>query len=171
MIIDLSEIIRNVDEKIDIDCDIAFDDTKFMGDLFTFEKPLHVKGHIPNNSKSLELNAIVTGEMGVECARCRKPLSVPVNFDIEEVIMQDTGEDAAEDVILISDEKLDIYDIIANNFFMNVEGKYLCSDDCKGLCPKCGADLNVTQCDCDADEIDPRWAKLAEIMKNSSDTK
>ncbi len=170
MIIDLSEIIRDDDLKITLNNDIDVKNTKFMGEMFEFSKPLHVDGAITNNTKSLELNAHVTGEMQVQCARCRKDITVPVEFDISEVIMQDNGEITDEDVIVIDEEEIDIYDIILNNFLMNVEGKYLCKEDCKGLCTKCGKDLNLGDCGCDNDEIDPRWAKLAEIMKNSSDT-
>ena len=171
MVIDLSEIIRDIDAKINLDNDIEVESTEFMGEMFTFEKPMHIKGTITNNTKSLEFTGKVTGEMGVLCARCRKPLTVPVDFDISEVIMQDNGEEIDDDVLVISGEEIDIYDVIINSFLMNVEGKYLCNEDCKGLCSKCGADLNLGECGCDNDDIDPRWAKLAEIMKNSSDTK
>ena len=171
MVIDLSEIIRDIDAKIILDNDIDVESTEFMGEMFTFEKPMHIKGTITNNTKSLEFTGKVEGEMQVLCARCRKPLTVPVDFDISEVIMQDNGEEIDDDVLVISGEEIDIYDVILNSFLMNVDGKYLCSEDCKGLCSKCGADLNLGECGCENDDIDPRWAKLAEIMKNSSDTK
>lgn len=171
MIIDLSEIIRDVDLKITLDEDIEVENTSFMGEEFEFSKPLHINGQITNNTKSLELKAKVTGDMQVRCARCRKPMTVPVSFSISEVIMQGEGEDLDLDVLVIEGEEIDIYDVLLNNFLMNVDGKYLCHEDCKGLCPKCGKDLNLGECSCDNDYIDPRWEKLAEIMKNSSDTK
>lgn len=171
MIIDLSEIIRDIDLKITLDNDVSMENTSFMGEDFKFLKPLHIKGQITNNTKSLELKAKVAGEIEVQCARCRKPMTVPVEFDISEVIMQNSGEDFDEDVLVIDGEEIDLYDVMLNNFLMNVDGKYLCSEDCRGLCPKCGKDLNLGDCSCDNDYIDPRWEKLAEIMKNSSDTK
>ena len=171
MIIDLSEIIRDVDARVMLDNDIEFEPIEFLGESFVFSKPLHIKGSICNNSKSLELKAEVSGAMGANCARCREPLSVEVRFDIDEVIMQNADGLDDEDVIVIEGESIDIKEVVLYNFLMNVSGKYLCSDDCKGLCPKCGVNLNLESCTCDDDEIDPRWAKLAEIMKNSSDTK
>ena len=54
--------------------------------------------------------------------------------------------------------------MVADNFLMNVEGRYLCSEDCKGLCPQCGADLNVEECGCNNENIDPRWSTLIDIM-------
>ncbi len=171
MIIDLSEIIRNDSIKINLDTDISLEPIEFLGESFQFAKPLHVIGTIINNTKSLELAAKVKGEMGACCARCREPLTVAVEFNISEVIMQNADDIAEEDVIIIEGEEIDIAEIILNNFLMNVSGKYLCKDDCKGLCLKCGKNLNEGDCGCSDDEIDPRWAKLAEIMKDSSDTK
>lgn len=171
MIIDLSGIIRDVDSKITLDNDINVENTSFMGEEFKFLKPLHITGHITNNTKSLELNAKVIGECEVQCARCRKPMTIPVSFDISEVIIESSGEDLDEDVLVIEGEEIDISDVVLNNFLMNVDGKYLCSEDCKGLCPECGQDLNLGECSCENVHIDPRWEKLAEIMKNSSDTK
>lgn len=171
MIIDLSGIIRTSDAKIVLDECLEIENTEFMGEVFSFKKPLRITGNITNNTKTLELHAEVSGEVGVQCARCRRDMTVPVNFGMSEVIVQESDEADNEDVIVISDEKLDLYDIVLNNFLMNVEGRYLCSEDCKGLCPHCGKDLNSGDCDCGHEDIDPRWAKLAEIMKNSSDTK
>ena len=171
MIINLSEIIRDVDAKIILDDDINIQNTKFMGELFAFEEPLHIKGAITNNTKSLELRARVTGHAKTQCARCRKELCIPVDFEVSEVIMQDNGQIVDEDVIVVSGEEIDIYDIVLNSFLMDVPGKYLCRENCKGLCAKCGADLNLGDCGCGDDDIDPRWAKLAEIIKNSPDTK
>ncbi len=171
MIIDLSEIIKNDSAKIILDEDISFEAVEFLGERFQFEKPLHINGRIINNTKSLELVAEVKGEMEVCCARCREPLTVGVEFDVNEVIMQNADDITEEDVIIIDGEEIDVAEVILNNFLMNISGKYLCSDDCKGLCPKCGVNLNKGECNCGDDDIDPRWAKLAEIMKNSSDTK
>ena len=89
-----------------------------------------------------------------------------IDFDIDENLAQDDGSVSSDDdVILFEDVKIDIDDIVANNFLMNVEGKYLCSEDCKGLCQHCGADLNEGDCGCSQENIDPRWAALVDIME------
>lgn len=170
MIIDLSEIIKDYGGKIDISIPVKMDDTEFLGESFVFEKPLEVTGTIANNTKSLELNARVEGEMQVHCARCQKPVIVPVKFRVHEILASDDSQVNDEEIIIFSDDKIDITDIVLNSFLMSVSGKFLCSEDCKGLCPKCGADLNDGDCGCDNDEIDPRWAGLEEIMKNMTDT-
>ena len=109
-------------------------------------------------------------KMQVHCARCMCEIEEIVEFKISEYLVRE--EDAAQvseddDAVIFSGEKIDIDELILNNFLMNVSGKYLCSEDCKGLCPNCGKNLNLGECDCSDNEIDPRWAALAEIMKNS----
>ena len=78
------------------------------------------------------------------------------------------NHDEAADVF--AGMELDLTEIVVSNILLNLSYKYLCSEDCKGLCPHCGTDLNLQDCDCDKEYIDPRWEKLAEIMKNMSDT-
>ncbi|MGN0106566.1 MAG: YceD family protein [Hominilimicola sp.] len=165
MTIDVSTILKEIGGRIDIDGNVMLSDTDFLGEMYHFDDPVRIKGHISNNGKSLILNAECTGHMTTQCARCMKDIDVPVKFEIDENLAQDDGESSYDDeVILFDDVKIDIDDIAANNFLMNVEGKYLCSEDCKGLCPQCGADLNEGDCGCGQDNVDPRWAALVDIM-------
>lgn len=62
-------------------------------------------------------------------------------------------------------ETLDLSEYFRQLFFMSQPLKILCSEDCRGLCPICGADKNREQCNCRHDEIDPRWAALKKIKK------
>ena len=135
MTIDVSTILKELGGKIDINGDVEMSDTDFLGEMYHFNDPVKVSGSVSNNGKSLILKANCTGHMTTQCARCMKDIVV------------------------------DIDDIVANNFLMNVEGKYLCSENCKGLCQHCGADLNEGDCGCSQENIDPRWAALVDIME------
>ena len=170
MIIDLSEIVKDYGGKIDISAPIEMDDTEFLGESFVFEKPLELKGDILNNTKSLDFNAKVEGEMLVHCARCNKQFAVPVKFRIHEILASEDSDVQDDETVVFSNNQLDITDIVVNSFLMNVSGRYLCKEDCKGLCQKCGTDLNEGTCGCDSEEIDPRWADLQKIMRNMTDT-
>ena len=171
MLIDLSDIIKNYGGKLIISESFDMGKVDFLGEEFIFTAPCKIEGAILNNTKSLELNAEVTGEAVVHCARCQKPITIEVKFPISEVLVREDGEISEdEDALVYSGHEVDLSDVLVNSFLMNVSGKYLCSDDCKGLCPHCGTDLNVSDCDCNKEYIDPRWEQLAEIMKNMSDT-
>ncbi len=171
MLIDLSDIIKDYGGRLDILESFRMQDTSFLGEEFTFGDACLLKGFILNNTKSLELKATVTGRMTAHCARCGKPVEVDIEFPISEVLVREDAEFTEdEDVLVYSGTSAELSEAIVGSFLMNVSGKYLCSEDCKGLCQHCGQDLNEKDCDCSKDIIDPRWEKLAEIMKNMSDT-
>ena len=66
--------------------------------------------------------------------------------------------------MLDKDEQLDLDELMGEVFILNLDTKNLCSEDCKGICPGCGADLNKEACRCKR-EIDPRLAKLAQLLE------
>lgn len=165
MTIDVSTILKEIGGRIEIDGEVYLADTDFLGELYHFDEPLKIKGHISNTGQCLILRATCTGNMNTQCARCMKNIKVPVEFEIDESLAQNNADESYdEDIIVFDDVNIDIDDIAADNFLMNVEGKYLCSEDCKGLCPHCGADLNKGDCGCSDDNIDPRWSALIDIM-------
>ena len=168
MICNLSAIIKDNSSELPVSGVCNLLDTDFLGEDISFPNGLYVDGKITNNTKSLQFTAKVTGEVNVHCARCRIPVSEKIEFSLSETLIRDEKQDSSmEDVIIFSGYEIDIDEIVINNFFMNAPVKYLCKEDCKGLCPTCGQDLNVGDCDCSDDEIDPRWAGLAQIIKNS----
>ena len=169
MTIDVSSILKEIGGRIAIDGSVTMPDTEFLGE-YHFSEPLSVKGSVSNNGKSLILKAVADGEMTTSCARCMKEITVPVRFRLDENLARDDGEVSEdEDVILFTDTVFEIDDIVLDNFLMNTTGKYLCREDCKGLCPTCGADLNEGDCGCSKENIDPRWASLLDIMKNKEE--
>ena len=108
--------------------------------------------------------------MKTECARCLDELETDVEFSVNELLSQrKESQEDSEDIILFDGYEIELDDIIADHFLMNVSGRYLCSDDCKGLCPQCGTNLNKGECNCKTEYIDPRWQALADILKNSEE--
>lgn len=167
MTIDVSSILKEIGGRVDLDGDVTLPDTEFLGE-YRFPQPLKISGSVSNNGKSLILRAEAKGLMTTNCARCMKEITVPAEFRIDENLSRDDGEISNnEDVILFHDTTIDIDDIVYNNFLMSVEGRYLCSEDCRGLCPTCGKDLNEGDCDCSGENIDPRWESLLNIMKDN----
>ena len=167
MIIDVSSILKEFGGKISFDEKTEIHDLEFSGSDYRFKEPLSVKGGVSNTGGALSLKADVSGIMTTQCARCMKDIDVPIEFTISETLMR-SDEDIPEDeeVIVFDGNTVNIDEIVEDNFIMNLSPRYLCREDCKGLCPKCGADLNEGKCSCEDDEIDPRWAALADMIKN-----
>ena len=167
MTIEVSSILKEIGGRIEIDDFVSMPDTEFLGE-YHFEEPLHVSGSVSNNGKSLILRAEAEGHMTTSCARCMKEITVPVRFFIDEnLAREDEDIPEEEDVILFSDTAVNIDGIVLDNFLMSTDGKYLCKEDCKGLCPTCGKDLNEGECGCGKENIDPRWSQLLDIMKEN----
>jgi uncharacterized protein len=100
---------------------------------------------------------IVTGSFAgatpVECARCLKPLKYPVSLKFAEYFSRQPEEGMYE----FSGEEIDLDQMLGDNVVLSLPMRFLCREDCKGLCPLCGKDLNKGACGCkpQIDETNP----------------
>ena len=67
------------------------------------------------------------------------------------------------DTDVIDGNELDLAEVAREQIVLNLPEQVLCSEDCKGICPTCGTDLNEGECRCREDDIDPRWQALKEL--------
>lgn len=170
MIVDLSGVLKETGNKIELNGRLDLDDVRYLGEDFHFVTAPTIEGSVFNNGKSLVLTATVHLCLGVKCARCMKDICENLSFDLEEsLIRQEENSDPDGDAVVFEGNEIDITEIVQTGFFMNVPGKFLCSEDCKGLCPECGQNLNDGECSCDKGVIDPRWEALKKIMDSDED--
>ncbi len=124
----------------------------------------------------IENEVMVTGNLAVElemaCSRCLKdvrqaqdlPVSV-VYHPADEIGSEKHGlHDDEMDMGFYTGEELDVDELIREQILLSVQMKPLCKEDCKGLCPKCGIDLNTATCTCVQKEIDPRLEVLKKLL-------
>lgn len=164
MKLELISIISNNGAALNFDNDLTFEKTEFLGSVYEFSGPLHAVGKIENISGSLLLTAKVNGKIKSECARCKKPLEVDISYDMREILAQNESDE--EDAVVLEGTLFDLSEAVLSNFYINVPSKILCSPDCKGLCPHCGANRNETVCECEEDNIDPRLAVIDDLFKD-----
>jgi uncharacterized protein len=122
--------------------------------------------------RGILVQGTLTGKIPVDCSRCLKTFEFPMTFNIEEeffpsldVNMGTPVEIPDEPGAFTIDEHhiLDLTESIRQNALLAIPMKPLCRKNCAGLCSQCGQDLNESQCDCEQEEIDPRWSKLANL--------
>ena len=89
-----------------------------------------------------------------------KPVEEAFCIKMEETLVQE-GTQAAEDLIVFGGYSVALDEIVLNNILIHMPIRYLCREDCKGLCPMCGKDLNEGECGCKREEIDPRLEVLS----------
>ena len=109
---------------------------------------------------------MAVGTYYASCDRCGKLFNVDFSFEIIENLVQEQTLELKDDVILIEENKIDISQIIISNIIINMPMKFVCYDDCKGLCANCGANLNIEKCSCNKKEIDSRLSVLKSLLKD-----
>lgn len=121
-----------------------------------------------------EVRVAGTVDTAVEtpCDRCLAPLTVPVNVSFKaDLGLAGEGGDATElqdadmDFSTYEGDAINLDEIVREQILLALPTRRLCAEDCKGLCPTCGANLNETSCDCEKRETDPRWSALEELKR------
>ncbi|MGI8732227.1 MAG: YceD family protein [Pyrinomonadaceae bacterium] len=135
--------------------------------------PPKIAGQIRRSGARLTVEGEIEAEIRLECDRCLKPMQMPISsvFKIDYVTpavyhAEPAAELLEEDLALsvFDGEVIDVDEIVREQLLLTLPTQALCSDDCKGLCSSCGADRNLTQCNCGEVDIDPRWAGLKGIL-------
>lgn len=130
-----------------------------------FRQPVRVQGSLVDKSGVFYLTAHVQAPVDTHCARCGAPVSYVKELELSLAVVRSAGEEAAEDVYEVEGDSFELDEIIREQLILNLEMTVLCREDCKGLCPKCGHNLNQGDCGCDRTETDPRLAKLKQLLK------
>ena len=100
-----------------------------------------------------------------ECSRCLENVFTQLTIDLAELFSYPVA--AGAEFSVSDDGILDLAPLIRAEVLIAISGGVLCRPDCKGLCPDCGANLNLTSCSCADEQIDPRMAKLKELLDAS----
>ena len=164
MVLDVSQLIQNDGAVKELDLSISLDNMFFNGLDIVFTTPFKLKGMVKNIAGTLylELDADVSFE--TQCARCLDTVSENLSFEIYEVFSK-TPVENDDEVTVLESGNIDLDDVLEKAFVGVLPISYLCSDDCKGLCPDCGCNLNHETCSCDIDNTDPRLAVLKNFFK------
>ena len=130
-----------------------------------FAQPVRVEGQVRNRAGALELKARLDTVLSLTCDRCAKPFQREKTVDYGTLLAFELANGESDDIVeLDRDGGLELDELMREVFLLEMDTKNLCSQDCRGLCPGCGADLNVETCRCKR-EIDPRWAKLSQLLE------
>ena len=142
----------------------------------SFPSPMKVKGDITNTAGYMRMQLTLSVDYESFCARCLAPVSGSFSMNLEKTvapkdILEDLPEEKLDDYQMIEDGFLDMDEQLMEQLEMEFPSRFLCRDDCKGLCAKCGKNLNEGDCDCPTHEIDPRLAPLKDILERMKNEK
>ncbi len=129
-----------------------------------FQKPTEISGEVSNEFGVLRLKGSVQAVYSTACVRCLKPLEIPLTATVDTILSNDPDAVEEENLFVLTGDSVDLADVFIPALILQVRMTYLCKEDCKGLCPRCGADLNVMQCSCDKTSTDPRFSVLRSLL-------
>lgn len=139
-----------------------------------FPQPVRLRGSVTDHSGVITLSAQAEARVHTHCARCGRPVeydkATPVDFVLVRSLAN--GEDEQSDeLFLVESDTVELDDILIPELILDMEMTVLCREDCKGLCPKCGKNLNEGPCGCDLRQSDPRLAVLQKLLDQQKENK
>lgn len=177
MKLDLWELLEGGKEFLEFQGEIYWDGFNFNGRKIKSSEPIRYKGEAYNLSGDKVINININYIFEEKCNRCLKSTENEINtilsgklvegkrdhdeIEIEEV---DNEDNSYENLLYYENNNLYLDDYIIEQVILSLPMKILCKDDCKGLCSKCGIDLNNSNCDCVHEDIDPRLEKLKDFF-------
>ena len=162
MVLDVSPLLRGEVKKIDIDYAL----TPERLDGVDFDSDAHVTGKITDNAGYMRLMLKAELNYHGECARCLAPVDGVFSLDFERTVAaegtlsEEQLDELEDEYVVLSGAELDVDEALREELVLGFPTKLLCSEDCLGLCEKCGKPKRDGDCGCNVKEIDPRLAIL-----------
>lgn len=171
MQIDIANIINKTECIYNEDFEIGFTHVNFSSNKYKVDSFSGFNILIKNvGAKKISIHLEGSIILQISCSRCLSKVLYPINFMIDNILTIDEngkGYDEDEDEHgYIHEFLLDTDELILDELYMQIPASVLCKEECKGLCPSCGINLNTSTCNCNTESLDPRMARIRDIYNN-----
>jgi len=157
----------------------TFGPGEVTGEAGTYQivAPVALEFDIHKDKDKFRLTGHLRTELELPCSRCLEPYRLAVDADFDQRYLPgaaastDPDREVQEDDLETSydsDDQIDLGELIREQFYLALPMKPLCRDDCRGLCPHCGTNLNTGTCDCSPAWEDPRLSALKAIKEKNA---
>ena len=163
MLLNVKPILHTPGKHLDFQFEMDLSDMEFSG-RYPISRPVEVSGEVRNTAGILELKLTARSTLDAVCDRCGKEFGQEKAVPFSCMLAEELQDENNDEIVLLEDGVADVGDLARTAFILDMDTKTLCSEDCKGLCPRCGADLNLGSCSCKR-ETDPRLAVLAKLLE------
>lgn len=172
MKLDISALLRGETRTIEFDYMLTPEDVRFV----TFNDDAHICGRVTDNGGYIRLFLNAKVPYTAECARCLCEIRDVFSLDMELTVAVKGSvsdkelEENMDEYAVVEDGCIDIDEQIKEAMILELPMRFLCREDCPGLCPKCGKRLADGDCGCsNIKEVDPRFASLQKIIESMDD--
>jgi len=155
------------DEGLTLDIEESIDTNSVLS-------PVSARLRIEKAGAEIMVRGDLRAEIKLICSRCLKEyngkLTVPVDVvyhpveELKDEAHLNEVKSEELDLDFYSGEEIDLLALVKEQVELNIPMKPLCDDACKGICPKCGTDLNIRSCTCSVKDIDPRFESLKKLL-------
>lgn len=154
--------------------DINLDNLTIISEAVVITSPLKGELRLDKVGNEIFVRGYTAAEIELTCSRCLNSFRKEVSLDISlayHPLSELKGDEVYElhdeemEVDFYSGDEIDIDSLIEEELILSIPMKPLCREDCRGLCPNCGADLNISSCECPMEAMDERFAILKKLLK------
>ena len=165
MLLGLSKIIDCPGQSVPFSVSVDLSDLCY-GVSYPVSEPVVSQGTVRNTAGVLMMKGDLTTTIHGICDRCANPFDREIHFPIDVILVTELASEENEDewVFPLEGDSADLDDIVRTVFVLNLDSKLLCKEDCKGICHRCGKNLNDGPCNCQK-ELDPRFAALKQLLE------
>ena len=162
MRLNLQDIIHVPGASRSFDFTLDLSGEEFFGSS-PITRPVRVEGTVKNIADLLVLEGEASSLLDCVCDRCMEPFEREKSVPLYALLAESLEGEEDEDMVLLEDGEVDLGELAYTAYILDMDTKFLCSEDCKGLCPGCGVNLNRETCRCKK-AVDPRWAALGQLL-------
>ncbi|MCH3951455.1 MAG: DUF177 domain-containing protein [Acidaminococcus sp.] len=163
--INVAEIKKQLIGSASYHYDLEAGDLDLQKEDVELDGPVSADFTLSNGGDMILLEGKLQFRVKTQCARCLKDIVLNLTADLDERYYPEGTEGLEEDAMTYKFDMVDVTDALRESLLLSVPARALCKPDCKGICPVCGADRNVTPCHCETRSIDPRLQALEALLK------
>lgn len=167
MWLDLSRIIEIPGAELPFETELDAENLVFPS-VTGFDSAPRAGGRVVNSAGVLTLRGELDAAMRCVCDRCGREFSRCKHMELSIPLAADMEDEDDPEIFPVEGDGIDVNEVLETVFILNMETKFLCREDCKGLCPDCGRDLNDGPCGC-TKPVDPRLAVLGQLLDIDED--
>lgn len=156
MRLDISQALKAPGQPLAFSFSEKLDPLSVAGEEVRFTKPVEVQGSAVFTGEDFFLKGSIRAEYVATCCRCLKEAPSEMSISFTEEFAKNEDENHP-DRYLYRGESLELGQMIGDLISLNTPMRHLCSEDCKGLCPSCGADRNLSECGCPRTDQDDAY--------------
>ncbi len=149
MVVNLKQLYNIVGEKLALDYTVDEERLRSVKG-YVFSNPITVKGTVENRAGVVLLKYNADFTLHICCDRCLAEFERDYSYDFSHTLVRslNSGGDEYDEYVVTEADKLDMDELAVMDCLLELPSKLLCKEDCKGLCPVCGTNLNEKQCNC-----------------------